>query len=680
MSSTSRTLNPLLAKVSTVLSTSYADGEFRSALSLVDDRGIGTKVGTRRRLRLGLQKEVIETNRLVIDEFGRVAEQLLRIGATLERINSGHVRARCQVSSAHKVTSVVLEDASAVLSRKRIAEAKERLLQTFRYQCILSQDEAAILGLAADLVDDNFFAVLSKAKRIVRDCELLLGFESQTLGLEIMEYTSKNINLAFQKLSRWLQREFKGLNLENPHIGSSIRRALRTLAERPSLFQNCLDTFAEAREQVLSDAYYTALTGSSAMSTPDRSRKPIELVAHDSLRYAGDMLAWIHSATVSEREALEVLFVSGDGSEIIRGLQASRENEVWRLLADDIDGSPTFDAVKALNDLVDRDMSGAIRILRQRVEQVIQTNEDTTLAYKLANLLNFYRITFAKLLSTSSLLVQSLGSLEADALRQFRALMKDHIATLQGDFQHPPSDLSPPGFLQDAMEKLKAILKSYETSLTPSSNREIDFQPILSDALDPFLLGCENMSRGISPPARHIFLINCLRAAQTAMESFDFTYNRREQLQIQIELELQKIRESQYRFLRTESGLDLMFSALGPLTEGRDSAIELRSLEVLQPTALVQARHTLDDFLPSALMDAMENVKRLQDASLARRVTEEAAERFCIDFEHIENMLVYADEVAEHENVDQNGKGSPTEEGFRAMFPRTAGEIRVLLS
>jgi hypothetical protein len=522
-------------------------------------------------------------------------------------------------------------------------------------------------------VNERFFAILSKAKKITKDCELLLGFENQTLGLEVMEQTSKNIGFAFQKLYRWIQREFKTLNLENPQIGSPIRHALRVLAERPSLFQSCLDFFAEARENVLSEAFYTALTGSSTSGSEDPSVKPIELLAHDPLRYVGDMLAWAHSAAVGEREALEVLFVS-EGNEIAKGIQAGRENEIWRLMADENDEATDFDAVTALNELVDRNMSGSARILRQRVEQVVQANEEIIVAYKLANLLKFYRITFTKLLSGESVLVESLGSLESEALRQFRALMRDHIAALQTDFQHTPGDLSLPEFLEDALEQLRSILKTYETSLTSSSNREAEFDPVLAEAYDPFIDGCNNMAKIMDAQASSVFLINCLSAARRTLSPFDFTSARTAKLDGRLEAEARKLTESQYSFFRRESGLDDLMTSLQSLTERKEDIESVKTLEPVQTGALTRASQDLDDFLPSALMDAMENLKYLQDAKLVRDITEEAAERFCVDFEHVEEMLMLADELAQEEGSDQE------RQSLRGLFPRTSGEIRVLLS
>jgi hypothetical protein len=69
-----KTSNPLSSKVTVVLSTSYADSEFREALSLLDERGIQNTAETRRQLRLDLQREVIKSNAGVIHEFGKVAQ------------------------------------------------------------------------------------------------------------------------------------------------------------------------------------------------------------------------------------------------------------------------------------------------------------------------------------------------------------------------------------------------------------------------------------------------------------------------------------------------------------------------------------------------------------------------------------------------------------------------------
>jgi hypothetical protein len=579
------------------------------------------------------------------------------------------------ISAAHQETAPVLEEASELMKQKNQVEDKQQLLKAFNAHFIISDDDLATLTSTAEPVNDRFFAVLSRAKKIRNDCEILLGTENQRLGLEIMEQISKGLNGAFQKLYRWIQREFKSLNLENPQISSSIRRALRALAERPSLFQNCLDFFAEAREHILTDAFYTALTGTSVSGEEDTSVKPIELAAHDPLRYVGDMLAWTHSATVSEREALEVLFIS-DGDEIAKGIQAGRDNEPWNRISEDQDGASNFDGLKALNELVDRDVTGVARALRQRIGQVIQSHEETIMAYKIANLLNFYRVTFSKLLGDDSVLLESLATLEESALRQFRVLMRDHVAGLQGETQTAPLDLGPPDFLQEGLKQLTAIMKTYETSFASANSREANFRPVLSEAFDPFIKGSESLAKDLETPVGAIFAINCFLAARNILAPFDFTADRLSEIQNAIEQYSAGLVEYQYSFFRTRSALQPLIQALATLSNTRGDLISIRSLGAFQPEALTQASQTLDDFLPSALMDAMENLKNLQSSRLAREITEEAADKFCNDFEQVEEKLIAADEAMEEDNEGTLAESQP----LRILFPRTSGEIRVLLS
>lgn len=74
ISSTSQRSNALSNKLSNVLSASYADSEIRDALRSLDEKGIKNTAEVRRRLRIDVQKEVIQRNGAIVHDFGRVAE------------------------------------------------------------------------------------------------------------------------------------------------------------------------------------------------------------------------------------------------------------------------------------------------------------------------------------------------------------------------------------------------------------------------------------------------------------------------------------------------------------------------------------------------------------------------------------------------------------------------------
>jgi hypothetical protein len=586
---------------------------------------------------------------------------------------------RAHIAASQRETIPVLEDANSILSQKSQVESKQQILSAFQSHFIVSEDEVAVLTSSSEPVNDAFFRILAKVKKIHQDSEVLLGTENERLGLEILDQSSKQLNLAFQKLYRWIQKDFKTLDLENPQISSSIRQSLRVLAERPALFQSCMDFFAEAREHTLSDSFHAALTGSTAGTAAAPDAKPIEFQAHDPLRYIGDMLAWSHSATVSEREALEILFI-GEGDELAKGIKAGMDADPWSTREQGKE--EVYDGRKALNELVGRDIAGVARLLRQRTEQVISSHDDATLAYKIANLIGFYRNTFEKLIGQDAAILDVLDTLEKSAQGQFRANMRDHVASIHADLAVAPSDLAPPDFLEESLATLKALMKSYDTSLAAVDSRHDAFQSVLAEALDPFMAACETIFKKMNPPPSEIYAINCLLSVREALAPFSFTASRSPALNEKIEEHAANLTEYQFSYLIESSGIEELVSALSTISESKEDLEKIPSLPLFQQDSLISISQQLDDFLPSALMDAMDNLRLLRSRGLVREITEKAAEKFCEIFEMVEGKLIAADDhIIDDESED--GESEEDEERkprLRDCFPRTSGEIRVLLS
>ena len=581
---------------------------------------------------------------------------------------------RRHIDVARQESLPVLQDASELLIQKQESEIKKQLLDAFKTHFLLTSSDLMTLTHLNEPVDDKFFALLKRLNSIHADCQILLGSENERLGLELMDQCSKSLQNTYQKLFKWVQKEFKTLNLENPQISSSISRALRVLAERPSLFHSCLDSFAEARQRVLSDAFYAALTGSGGDQRQDPVTKPIEYFAHDPLRYVGDMLAWTHSTTVGEREALEGLFVNEENG-LAKGISAGIKNEPWSRALESI-----FDGRKALCELVDRDLVEVMKIVHQRVEQVVQTHDDAVLVYKIANLINFYRLTFRSLLGTDSTVMNSLSELEQLTLRQFRSIMQDHARSISLDVSEPSQDLRIPDFLEEALGRLKELLKSYDSSLAPPSSKEADFQPVLTEALDPYIEVCKNLAKNLEQPVSSIFLLNCLLVTKSVLLAYIFTNERVSQLAKDTDICTSALIDYQHAFFLHTSGLHPLIVALAALSDSEEDVAKIPTLQAFQQGALADTSNVLDDFLPSAFLDAMENLKRLSSTKMAEEITEEAADRFCEDYEFLEARLTAADELLDTDGASDDGLDKMDQRLLRASFPRTSAEVSVLLS
>ncbi|KAL5333034.1 oligomeric Golgi complex subunit 6 [Aspergillus crustosus] len=685
--------NALSNRLTSVLSVSYADSDIRDALETLSLRGLHNTAEVRRQLRLDVQKEVVDCNAKIVRDFGNVAEQLKRIGTVISSLKETCDEMRKHVVLARQDTAPVLEEASALLNQKQEAETKQQLLGAFTKHFIVSDEELSILTSVEEPINNQFFDVLARVKLVHRDCEALLGAENDRLGLELMEKSSRSLNSAYQKLYRWIQKEFKSLNLEDPRISSTIRQALRVLAERPSLFHSCLDIFAEARDYVLSDAFHYALT--DAVSGGDNAVKPIEFSAHDPLRYIGDMLAWVHSTTVSEREALETLFVS-DGDDLAKGIQAGLSSEPWARI--DEDEEITFDGQKALSDLVNRDLIGVARSLRQRVELVIQGHDDPVTCYKVVNLLSFYHTTFSKLVGPNSNLAELLQTLEKFTLGHFQTIMRQEVSSLSTDQSAlaPPEDLSAPQFFLDALEVLTSLMKTHEASIgTDDSSKDQNnkFTPVIQAALDPFLNLAESSADDLpTTTARAIYLTNIHINTSAIISPYSFaTATHLSPIQATLSDLRTDLLEIQHRYLLETSGLSTLLKALSKSLSSEENTKDITTLPPFQPESLTAISQQLDDFLPSALMDATDNLKRVQSAAFVKDVTEEAVEAFCRDFEVVEDAIMRANSAVkvgrgvggdgQAEEGDQSDEEEEEEEqSLRRLFPRTTGEIRVLLS
>lgn len=478
-------------------------------------------------------------------------QQLDRIGAVISSLNSACATMRSHVGAARQETRPIDEEAAVLLAAKRDTEEKRALLDAVQQHFVLTDDEnAALAGLSlsesspssgspgsrVSPMDERFFSAFARLRRIHADCRVLLGGADERLGRDIMERSGRQLDAAYGRLFRWTQASFSasvnpdldaladGRDPEDPRIEPSVRRGLRVLADRPPLLTACLDTFADARETILTEAFWRAMGGESGVAA----------ATTDPLRYVGDMLAWLHAAAVSEDEALEGLFVADDGDgDLAAGMQAGLRAEPWHAEAQagmvkGIEGSDVgdevirpFDWKQALTTLADRDLAGACHAVRQRIELVLHGVDVPDMAYRLASLLEFYAGMFGRLArgvrgaggpagpSSDNTTTDSQGlaatatALARLTMSHLHMILSDAEAAVREDPLAPtaaavPSDLGVPDYLASALETAVALAKVHEGAFWGGARsregekggddaKENAFTPLLRRALDPFI-------------------------------------------------------------------------------------------------------------------------------------------------------------------------------------------------
>ena len=128
------------------------------------------------------------------------------------------------------------------------------------------------------------------------------------------------------------------------------------------------------------------------------SSRPIELQAHDPLRYAGDMLAWIHQAVAQEREHLEAVLPTGEHSDPPVADEGRAST-----------GRGPRNAHTLVQDMADRCFRGICTSLQKRIESLYQKSQvDTIVLYRVSTLLEFYSETLSSILGPHKQLSKTL--------------------------------------------------------------------------------------------------------------------------------------------------------------------------------------------------------------------------------------------------------------------------------
>lgn len=352
-------------------------------------------------------------------------------------------------------TCDLLEHAHALQDQIKAAQTHQRMVERLMTRFTLTSDEMAIVQAPDAPVDDAFLAVIDRLQTIL-DESLLLTDVGEEEGeapagsvpraaravKDIRERASSLLQICMQRLAHWCSTVLRSLPLEGADVTAAHREALRRLATREDLFHPTMTALAEARAARWPEAFHMALVVGGP--PPSYLPRPIELYAHDAVRYVSDMLAWIHQAIASERELVTSLFAQLATPATTPLVVAARGVE-----------QPVLDAL--IHRMLDRSLAGCCRLLRMRVQQTLRAENDALCILRLYFVLSFYRDTLRHTLNeTSSPLSKTLDELYHMADVAFvHALQQLHTRLVVLD---QPGPNVPPA-LVDARERLEDLLK-----------------------------------------------------------------------------------------------------------------------------------------------------------------------------------------------------------------------------
>ncbi|EJU04626.1 oligomeric complex COG6 [Dacryopinax primogenitus] len=587
--------NPLTLRLYKVLGSSYSDPATYEALTTVSDfyadasdsRGVAARA--RKSLRKDTEDRLAEGSRRFLDAFGEVNSKLEVLEEHVTEMHTQCDDAQNQLQTAQLACKHLLEMSSSLLAQRKSTATKAALISLFLSRFTLTEAETEALTSREVPVGDRVLATLDSATRIREECRVLLTGEGggTKAGTDIMTTTSSLLEKGHEKLARWASFELHTLARDPPaEVSPTLQEVIRRLRPYPDLLSTALSTFTDTRRTHLLSSFLAALTLNPT------SRAPIELHAHDPIRYVGDMLAWIHGAVASEREFLESLF----------GIRVRR----W--VGEKRTPAPKGQELEEAERLVDEGLERVRAPLKVRVQQTIRSQESPLVTYKLYNLLQFYAVIIAQTVGPDAQLSNLLRELTDDAYSIFfEALAAQGRSLLR--FLHPPdTDLSPPLELRSASHTLREIIEVYTSALVPPPSSptteelvedDRSFDKVLTAALGPMEEMCRRVAElGGGGWNGKVFFVNCVVYMQGILAPFESAQAQVMDLQQKIEKSVEELVEEYYTKTLKDSGLAPILQAI----ETVDATTPLSHLPASSPAALSTALTAFSQFLASPLL------------------------------------------------------------------------------
>ncbi|KAJ3028091.1 UNVERIFIED_CONTAM: Golgi transport complex subunit 6 [Siphonaria sp. JEL0065] len=649
--------HPLSQKLQKILSHPLDSPSTKAALEALDDfyQDNDAKITSTKNvtLKADLDAKALKGFREFLASFSDVLETVNSIEAELESVNQTYNDMEQRLKTAKEDSASLLAQTRELKQLREKAVAKKTITNSFLDRFTPSDAEVTVLTSTSLSLSDEFFVALNRLAKISSECNEFLMQENQKAGNEIIESIAIYQEKAYNKLYIWVQDQLPNMKQETPELSPIMRKAMAALKSRPSLFQTCMEEISHTRQATVVQCFTDALMRGGPGGLP----RPIELHAHDPVRYVGDMLAWLHQASVGERELVEGLFF-GDAS--ISGVSFSNDDVFSTLNLGLLPHQEPESVYSILNKCTERTCSP----LKARINEVLASHPTATIAYKLATTIQFYAHTIGRVIGDGSILVNELKALHLKAFNVFLGILNGQGVRMGAFVQKPGRDLNPPPVVKEAVLQLRELMASYESSMmiqdnAEDPNNETGFSKILSASLDPLLDMCAKGASSLGRFENAVYIANCLYFIQSAIALYEFTARRVEIIQAQIEDQIQVIIQEQYQTVLKQSGLGSLIDAM----EENLGKVPLAFVPILDPRAISTSMANLDVYLGTAGFDAQTRLSPLLSSQHQERALEGGFSAF------METYTRFHDAVMDPTNKFE----------FPASILRPVAEIHTLL-
>ena len=515
--------------------------------------GASGSLGLHRHFRSLLESRHLSLHRALLEAFAPVAEQISALDSELAQTSEVALELAAALQDIKARSNSLFQSAEQINAQKKETAEKAEIVTTFLARFQLDPKDAELLASTDEAaIGPEYFEALEKVETIRANIQRMLvgaastpsqggsvphtpgvigmgvqdglGAGSSRISLDLLDSLSKQLESSYELLYRSVSRQIQsGAVIKVSDLTPKFIRCFALLRNVPTYFEHCLADLLSGRRSLVIERFLKALSRGSG------GTRPIELSAHDPVRYASDMLAWIHQALANEKEFLMALFPP--------------ENDPQPPMHSHAQHTASTE-VKCYERYLCTIFEAASRILRPRIEQSFAgasagtgTGSSGSLVsgaapssgggvsvetvFKVWNILKFYAVIIEPILppaaaaaaarsdatneryeddpSASMLpasyplpstdLLSTLVQLGHQARSAFFALLASSGSRLRSPPPAPSPDLTAGPLVSEWVSQLGSLMGIFNSALVAPGEKEAEFKDILDAALEPLLEG-----------------------------------------------------------------------------------------------------------------------------------------------------------------------------------------------
>ena len=403
----------------------------------------------------------------ILESFQQIQDELNEIDERIQTIHHHVQQIESTIQNDHHQKEYI-EQMNGYYNEYINALYRQYQLNLFLKKFVLSDEETQTL--LNGKIRGDYFSLLKKVDDMHATCSEHVRRSShyQKSLFEIIDNLQNIRTRALERITRWIEDECKLLSQTGDDQVDSVvevelKQAINILFDKTIFLPICLKHVIMSRTEHVRNSFFMALTTKSQHS-------PIEIYAHDPLKYIGDILAWIHKSAVNEKELISNLLSVYDHD------RSANQNEQG-----DTTQQREMLLFKILNDIFS-ELKGQVQL---RVEQIINkgsssTNQSSTPAsstsenhssldetsiedlreeytivyFKLAHLLELYAFTLKRVMGENCKMSIYLEELRAKCMDKFFVNIKKDLNRL---LTKPPEitlDLAPSEEFKEVLHNL----------------------------------------------------------------------------------------------------------------------------------------------------------------------------------------------------------------------------------